>query len=377
MDTATVLLADDSAHMRKGLGRFLRARGFKVEAVGDGDSAAELARTGRFDVVVTDIRMPGRTGMEVLDDVRDFDADLPVILMTGESGLESAVRAVEAGAFHYFIKPFSLNDFGEVLSRARSAGRMTRLKRRTLRPQPQVQSARPRLEEALDVALSSLWMAFQPIMSVASQTVFGHEALMRTETMYPPEVLSAAEALGRLPAVARATRRRVVRTLADRSPEAGVVFINLHPMDLLDDDLFGPRSPLAPYAGGVVLEITERASLRDVANLVPRIERLRAMGYRIAIDDLGAGYASLNSFTSLSPDLVKLDMSLVRDVHLDPVKARLIRGITELCHDMGVVVVGEGVEVIEERDKLVELGCDLLQGYLFARPAKPFPKAVW
>lgn len=372
-----VLLADDSEHLRSGLIRYLLRRGFEVEAVADGLAALELVNSGKFDLVVTDIQMPGRTGLELLADVRRVDEDMPVILITGQPGLESAVRAVESGAFHYFIKPFSLADFGRVLDKATQKSKLSQLRRRSHENQGIRQTAAARMETDLNEALGTLRMAYQPIVSVKSRSVFGYEALMRTETMYPDEVLSAAEKLGKLPALARAVRRRVVRTLASRAEEAGVVFLNLHPMDLLDDRLLGPESPLAPYAGRVVLEITERASLSGVGDLVPRVNRLRSYGYRIAIDDLGAGYASLNSFTSLSPDLVKLDMTLVRGVDDDPVKFRLVQGIIDLCHDMGIVVVGEGIETISERDALVSLGCDLLQGYLFGRPNKPFPKASW
>ena len=101
------------------------------------------------------------------------------------------------------------------------------------------------------------------------------------------------------------------------------------------------------------------------------------MGFQIAIDDLGAGYAGLTSFALLEPEIVKLDMTLVRDVHKQSTKQKLIRSMTALCKDMGMMVVGEGVENAEERDALVELGCDLLQGYLFAKPAAPFPAFSW
>ena len=101
------------------------------------------------------------------------------------------------------------------------------------------------------------------------------------------------------------------------------------------------------------------------------------MGFRIAIDDLGAGYAGLTSFATLEPEFVKLDMSLVRDVDKNPTKKKLVRSMTSLCRDLGMLVVAEGVETLAERDVLVEAGCDLLQGYLLAKPGKPFPEFAW
>jgi EAL domain-containing protein (putative c-di-GMP-specific phosphodiesterase class I) len=134
---------------------------------------------------------------------------------------------------------------------------------------------------------------------------------------------------------------------------------------------------LAMAASRIVLEITERAHLDSVPDVETRINRLRAMGFRIAIDDIGAGYSGLNSFTMLRPDLVKLDMALVRDIDKDPVKRRLAGLLLQLCNDLGIAVVGEGVETPAERQTLLDLGCDLLQGYLFGRPAAPFVVPVF
>jgi len=96
------------------------------------------------------------------------------------------------------------------------------------------------------------------------------------------------------------------------------------------------------------------------------------MGYRIAVDDLGAGYAGLTSFAQLEPHIVKLDMSLVRNVHEAPTKRKLIQSIVALCRDLGIEPVGEGVETAAERDVLEQLGCTLLQGYLFGKPEREF-----
>ncbi len=152
-----------------------------------------------------------------------------------------------------------------------------------------------------------------------------------------------------------------------------MLFVNLHTHDLLDEDLFERDRPLARIAPQVVLEITERASLHHIHDLQARIGRLRDMGFRIAVDDLGAGYAGLTSFAHLEPEVVKLDMSLVRNVHAQPTKQTLVRTMIAMCHELGMQVVAEGIETPEERDAILEAGCDLMQGYLFARPGPSFP----
>ena len=106
-----------------------------------------------------------------------------------------------------------------------------------------------------------------------------------------------------------------------------------------------------------------------------RIGRLREMGFRIAVDDLGAGYAGLTSFAQLEPEVVKLDMSLVRNVHTQPTKQTLVRTMISMCKELGMKIVAEGIESPEERDVIVAAGCDLMQGYLFAKPGKPFPES--
>jgi EAL domain-containing protein (putative c-di-GMP-specific phosphodiesterase class I) len=167
-----------------------------------------------------------------------------------------------------------------------------------------------------------------------------------------------------------------MRPLAQAEPHV-LLFVNVHARELLDDTLYDRASALAESAARVVLEITERAHLETVPDVESRISRLRALGFRIAIDDIGAGYSGLNSFTMLHPDLIKLDMALVRGIDRDPVKRRLAGLLIQLCKDLGISVVGEGVETGAERDALLQLGCDLLQGFLFGRPEAPFLLPTW
>jgi EAL domain-containing protein (putative c-di-GMP-specific phosphodiesterase class I) len=164
--------------------------------------------------------------------------------------------------------------------------------------------------------------------------------------------------------------------MAQAEPDAAL-FLNLHPLDLADESLFDSLSPLTRLAERVVLEVTERAAIEQVDGVERRVSRLRERGFRIAVDDLGAGYAGLSSFALLEPEIVKLDVSLLRDIDQSPVKQKLVASMTALCKDMGFLVVAEGIETSAERDCVVALGCDLLQGYLFARPGRPFPSATW
>jgi EAL domain-containing protein (putative c-di-GMP-specific phosphodiesterase class I) len=377
----TIVLVDDEPEALRAFQRTLRGAGYHVEAFGDAREAVKRVAAGGVHVVVSDIFMPGMTGVELLRTIRQYDADLPVVLVTGLPAIESATDAVEYGAFKYIVKPFEPEELRTTVERARKLYRLARMKREALRllGANAVSADRAGLEASFDSALDSLWMAFQPIVRANDGTVFGYEALLRTEepTLIRPDlVIDAAERLGALPRLGRRVRALAAAAMTEAAPEA-CLFLNLHPLDLSDPALYEKTSSLSQLARRVVLEVTERAAIEEVEGVERRVHQLRELGFRIAVDDLGAGYAGLSSFALLEPEIVKLDVSLLRDIDQSPVKQKLVASMTALCKDMGFLVVAEGIETAAERDCVVALGCDLLQGYLFARPGRPFPTAGW
>src|SRR5207249_3176222 len=134
-----------------------------------------------------------------------------------------------------------------------------------------------------------------------------------------------------------------------RLPVETMVYVNLHPRDLDDRALYAASEPLSKVASRCILEVSERASLDLVKDARARISDLRAMGYRIAMDDLGAGHAGLATFAHLEPDVVKLDMALVRGADKEPLRRKLIRSISDLCKELKMLVITEGVETVAER----------------------------
>ncbi len=377
-----VLVVDDEAALLRIYKRALVVAGYAVDMASNGAQAIDLVKLSEYDTIVSDISMPGMDGLELLRAVRTHDLDVPVVLVTGDPALATAMRALEYGAFRYLPKPFELDLFTSVVDGAVLVGRMAKLRRRALElygdPDKQV-GDRAGLEASFARALTGLWVAFQPIVNWETKQLFGYEALLRTTEPtlpHPGAVIDAAERLGKLKVLGRTIRDAAAKKFAD-APADALLFVNLHPLDLNDDALLHPDAPLAKLAVRVVLEITERAALADGQEVRDRVAALRALGYRIALDDLGAGYAGLTAFAQLEPEVVKLDMSLVRDVHLQTTKRKLIRSMTELCHDMGRVVIAEGIESPEERDAIAKLGCGMMQGYLFAKPGEAFPPVRW
>jgi len=364
--------------MRAILASTLRRGAVEVTTARDASDALALLETHHFDAVVTDLVMPRIDGMQFVSQIRLRNRELPIIIVTGQPTLDTAISAVKESCFRYLSKPFDPDELCASVREAAALYRLATLKRHALEhfeagQRPRSESTR--LGEQFDEALTGLWMAFQPIVHWPSGSTYGYEALLRTVSGAldnPESVFDAAERLDRVHEIGRIIRRSVARAI-DAAPGGVSIFVNLHATDLSDEDLFDPHSALANRARRVVLEVTERRSLDRIRDVPDRITRLRKLGYRIAVDDLGAGYAGLSSFTQLEPDVVKLDMSLIRDIDSSSRKASIVGSMIAVCtRDLGTRVVCEGVETEAERDVLVSLGADLLQGYLLGRPKRGF-----
>ena len=376
-----VLVVDDEPSLARVFARLLGQAGYETQICSDSREALTLFEDGHFHAIVSDISMPNLSGIELLKAVRRSNRDLPVILVTGDPNVSTAIHALDYGAFKYLVKPVQSEQLVRTVRRAVRLYRLAALKRTALKMLGTgvgEDSDRAGLESSLERALDSLWPAFQPIMAVCDKSLFGYEALLRSDEPslpHPGAVLDAAERLDQLERVGRTMRALATHAIPDSTDYH--LFLNLHPRDLLDPMLLDHNSPHVKMASRIVLEVTERVSLDCIQDVRRRVQELREIGFRIAVDDLGAGYAGLASFVQLEPDLVKLDMSLTRGVDSNTTKQRLVSSMTQVCRDMGLLIVAEGVETEAERATLSELGCDLLQGYLFGYPEPELTLPVW
>jgi EAL domain-containing protein (putative c-di-GMP-specific phosphodiesterase class I)/CheY-like chemotaxis protein len=374
--SARVLVVDDEQTVQQLLVRLLVAAGYEVRTANNGEEALRCLEHERFDLVVTDLVMPKADGMAVLQTMRERAIDVPVVMITGAPTTESAMHAVRYRADAYLTKPVDPDALIAAVGRAlhlRSVANLHREAYELSATDVRDQQTRT-LTANFELALQALYMVYQPIISWSRRTAFGYEALVRSTERslpHPGALFEAAERLDRTSDLGSEIRARCGGPFIPQAND-WTLFVNLHSQDLLDETLFDENAPLAPIASRVVLELTERAALDDISDITARIARLRSLGYRIAVDDIGAGYSGLNSLATVQPDFVKLDISLVRSLDKDVVRRRLVQLLTQLCNDLKISVVAEGVETPAERDALVDLGIDLLQGYLFARPAAPF-----
>jgi EAL domain-containing protein (putative c-di-GMP-specific phosphodiesterase class I) len=379
---ARILVADDDAALRRLMSRLLRDAGHEVLLASDGAEALRAFAEGHVDLIVSDISMPQMDGVTLLRRVRELNEDIPFILLAGAPSANTAIDALRFHATEYLPKPVEPRQLLDSVTHALGLNRLAQIRREALSLYQERNSQHgeaSRRELNFGRAVAAVYMVYQPIISWSRQDAFGYEALVRsseTSMPHPGALFDAAEQLGRLHDLGRQIRNKCSDPLGPDQAKKSL-FVNLHTEDLLDNTLFDPESRLAKIAHQIVLEITERATLESIGQVRERISRLRQLGFRIAIDDIGAGYSGLNSFAMIQPDIVKLDITLVRGVDEDPVKRKLVRVLGDLCQDLGIQVVAEGVETTAERDTLVSLGCDLLQGYLFARPGAPFPNPVF
>ncbi len=219
---------------------------------------------------------------------------------------------------------------------------------------------------------------FQPIVAAAdTSSLFGHEALMRgmdgDRIVSPASLLAAARAADLLFQLDLAARQSAIRE-AGRLGLPARIFINFAP-NAIYDPAYCLRSTVAMVretgiaADRIVFEVTESEQVRDLPHLEGILAIYRKAEFQIALDDLGAGYSSLNLIHRLRPDIVKLDMDLSRGVDQDSYQAAIAGKLLERARQLGIRTVAEGVETQGELDWLRDKGADYVQGYLIAPPS--------
>lgn len=237
----------------------------------------------------------------------------------------------------------------------------------------------------LDLLGIQFTMAFQPIVNLREKSVFGYEALVRG-----PNNEGADFILSQLTDANRYKFDQAIRVkaldLAKKLNLEGMLSINFLP-----NAVYRPetciRATLEAAAelnfptNRIMFEVTEGEKVIDHDHLKNIFIEYKKQNFTTAIDDFGAGYAGLNLLADWQPDVIKLDMSLTRNIHNDRVRRALVFGIIAVCQELSIKIIAEGIEVKEERDVLYDQGINLFQGYYFARPGfeslPEIDKAAW
>lgn len=268
----------------------------------------------------------------------------------------TAARDGEHGPVQYVVS--SLTDVTEAHTREQAATEERDLKRR-------------RVQAVLDAGGPQI--VVQPIVDLRTRAIVGGEALARfagPPTQGPDRWFADANAVG-LGRQLELAAVRAALTVQATLPDSAYLSINVSPATATSDALFEVLDRGDGLSSRVVLELTEHSSVTDYPTLQSALRRLRTLGVRVAVDDAGAGFASLSHILNLRPDVVKLDIALVRGIHTDPARRALATGLLIFAKEIGASLVAEGIETEDELTALREVGISYGQGFYLSRPATP------
>ena len=387
MRDACVLVVDDEPANVHLLEKLLRPiEGLRFISTTNPLEAEKLFVDHHPDLVLLDLHMPKMNGVEVMAKIRcsmpegDF---VPFVILTADAYSATRRTALESGVDDFLTKPL---DATEVTLRVRNLLRTRLLHLRVQQERESLaarllehelaqQSEAQRLSEVTErvrgvLADSSLQIVFQPITDLASGTTVGIEALSRfpqSQETSPASWFEAAHEVGlgrdlELFAVDAALSWK------ELIPDGVFLSVNISPAIVADGD-FERFLVSRDVGAGLVIELTEHHPVIDYGPLVECVAALRERGIQFAVDDAGAGFASLQHILRLRPDLIKLDISLVRDIDADPVRRALVSSLVVFGNEMDARLIAEGIESEDELKALRDLGVNLGQGFAIARPA--------
>jgi EAL domain-containing protein (putative c-di-GMP-specific phosphodiesterase class I)/CheY-like chemotaxis protein len=384
MSRTRVLVADDEPGVLEILAEVVRG-GEDVELVAtarDAVEAAEFSKLQRPDVAVLDVKMPGGGGPWATREIRAACPGTKVVALSAFDDREAVLEMLRAGAAGYVVKGASVEEILEAIRRAaRGEAPLSsevaanviheltgRLEQEAGEAERQHQVVK-RIEGVLQG--QDLTVVFQPIFDLAQKRIVGAEALSRFAGE-PPRGPQAWFAEAASVGLGVELELRAVEAALEHVgflPAEAYLSLNLSPAAVSSGRLTEALAPLALER--TVVEITEHAPVADYGALAEALQGFRSGGGRVAIDDAGAGFASLRHIVWLAPDIIKLDISLTRDIHVDRTRRALAAALISFARETGTIIVAEGVETQEELDTLRELGAAQAQGYHLARPLLP------
>jgi DNA-binding NarL/FixJ family response regulator/EAL domain-containing protein (putative c-di-GMP-specific phosphodiesterase class I) len=352
-----------------------------VAVAGDADAAARLAAAYQPDVALLDVPKPGDSARAV-GEIRQVAPETRVVALSVGDDQTSVTAIRRAGALGYVDKGTPIDEILEALDRA-SRGLPSLLDAASTRGSvevakhlghQEVQEARARtLATDIDAVLEpgAIRAVYQPVFELTTGRIVGYEGLARfdREPRRGPDVwMAAAGEAGRRDQLELAAIRAQLARFSEL-PAPAYLALNISPTTAMSEELATLLSSLP--MDRLVLEITEHAPVADYEALQAGLADLRAQGVRLAVDDAGAGFASLRHILQLSPDIIKLDGSLTRGIDADRARRSLASALIAFAAQMGMAVVAEGIETAAELATLLDLGVAYGQGYILRRPGEP------
>jgi EAL domain-containing protein (putative c-di-GMP-specific phosphodiesterase class I) len=381
-----VLIADDEPQMRAVLSDLISSEE-DLEVVGvasDAQEAADLARELQPDVALVDVKMPEGGGPRAARDIRRLSPGTRIIALSAYNDRGAVLQMLRAGAAGYLVKDASIDsivhsirhtsDSEAFLSAQVTTSVIDELVGRVDLEATEVEREKvvtARIRQVLEDP-DALTIYFQPIVELGSRHVAGMEALARfllEPARTPDKWFADAERVGLGDELEIAAMNAAFAVLP-LFPNSTYMSVNVSPRVARSQTFLDTMELVR--ADRIVIEMTEHAPVQDYEAIAGSLQRLRARGVRLAIDDTGAGFASLRHILTLDPDIIKLDISLTRDIDKVPAKRALAAALSTFAREIGCTIVAEGIETEKELDVLIHLGFTHGQGYYLGRPA-PFP----
>ena len=378
-----VLLAEDDPVVLEALSALIKDDPALqlVSAVNDTSAAVEAAARERPDVALVDVRMPGGGGAEAARGIRQRSPETRVLALSAYDDRATVLEMLEAGVVGYLVKGSSIDTIMESIRQAADGqgslsvevtgevieelvGQLQVRRRATERKQGSEARIRSVLHED-----GALRIVFQPICALDGSGAVGVEALARflgPPVRGPQDWFEEAEAVGLRRELELAAIRAAVAEL-DQLPGELYLAVNASPETVRSAALL----KLLSRTDGerIVIEVTEHARIDDYKAVNEALSRIRELGVRLAIDDAGAGFASLRHILRLAPEIMKLDRTLIDRIENDRSRQALAAGLISFAQKIDATIVAEGIERRAEVSALVGLGVDYGQGFFFAKPA--------
>ncbi|HLF18001.1 MAG TPA: EAL domain-containing protein [Candidatus Omnitrophota bacterium] len=366
-----ILLVDDDASVSQMLSMLLESRGYEVDVVGSGKEALQKIAS-HIDLVLLDIVLPDQDGFDVCRKLKENEDSrhIPIIIQSAKMLPENIVEGLYLGADDYLVKPF---EFEELVARMEAVLRRSAPFRDGKLVSQGEEAIIRELRTIIDDGL--IIPFFQPIVQLQPFRLIGFEAFCRPKTqsmLANPELLfKAALQFGLYQEMEMASWKKAIE-YASRILTNEKLFLNCNPY-FVEGPRFLTIKSLFEQSKikieNVILEITERSAVTDFKIFFDHLKRFREYGFKFAVDDVGGGYASLESIVQTRPEIVKIDRHIVNNLHADSFKKSIVKFITSFCKENNILCIAEGIETKQDLLTLIDLGVDAGQGYYLSQPA--------
>ncbi|HQP10469.1 MAG TPA: EAL domain-containing protein [Candidatus Omnitrophota bacterium] len=366
-----ILLVDGDCSTTDTLTLLFETRGYGVTVAHSGSEALKLAHNN-LDLILLDIVLPDQIGFNICRKLKESKEtrDVSIIILSGKLLTQDVVEGLYLGADDYLAKPFEYEELVARMEAVMRRGKLTSYEKDSSKYEQRIIIE---LRKIVDEKLIDPY--FQPIFLLNPLKLYGFESLSRPNTL---STLSAPELLFKA-----AIQYGFYQDMEFLAWEKALKYVSMH---IDSKKLFlncnpylveGPKFMLIKSlfekhnidVRNVFLEITERSAIPNFRAFYKHLQAYRDYGFKFAVDDVGGGYASLESIVETRPEVVKIDRHIVSRLENDPFRRSIVKFIVSFCREHGIFSIAEGIETLRDLEIVRELGVDAGQGYYFQKPS--------